>query len=85
MITTEVMHLILAMIAIVGFSVLAYWRPFAPLFIIMAAISMVTGLAWYDIYTNGMGLGISIALIVYSFLCFVFAFRVMLGTNGEEE
>jgi hypothetical protein len=59
------------------FSVLAFWKESAILFIITAALSLMVGLKWFDIYVNETGLSIGLMLIVYSFVSFGFSFRIM--------
>jgi len=67
------MNLVLAGCAIAFFSVLAFWKHNALMFMLAAGASLMTGLYWYDTYTNELGLGISLMLLAYSLVCFGFA------------
>ena len=78
------MHLIIAVVALLTLSALAFWKPVvAPLFMIMAAMSMMIGLYWYDMYTNELGMSMSLAFIIYSFVCFGLAFKVIFSDGGD--
>ncbi len=69
------MSLALPGLVVVFFSVLAFWRPNAVLFMLVGGVSMMTGLYWFDVYNSDIGLSISLMLIAYSFLSFAFAYR----------
>lgn len=74
----------IALVVLVLISALAFWRPIAPLFMIMAGMALMIGLSWYDIYTNEMGMAISLCLIGYSFLCIGYTFKVIFARVGDE-
>ncbi len=82
------MSLTLSLMVLMGLSALAFWqinsRMIVPVFMIMAAVSIMLGLYWYDIYTNEIGMTISLALIGYSFLSIGFAFWLTLGVSEDE-
>ena len=63
------------MAAVVFFSLLAWWKLNAVMFMLAAAASITTGLYWFDLYTTNIGLSISLALIGYGLLCVGQAFR----------
>jgi len=69
------MSLILAGCAVVFFSLLAFWKGNAILFIICGGVSLMSGFYCFDVYTSDLGLSISLMLIVYSLLCLGLAFR----------
>lgn len=69
------MGVALAVIAI--FSGLAFWKENALVFMVLGGASLMTGLRWFDVYNNEMGLGISLMLIAYSLLCLGLAFRCL--------
>lgn len=79
------MSLVTAVVALVALSFLAFWRPNAPLFMILAGMALMIGLNWYNIYTDGMGMAISLALIGYCFLCIGYTFKVIFWQSGEEQ
>lgn len=45
----------------------------SPLFLLAAPISMYAGCNLYDNYVSNVGMGVGLALILYSFVCFIFA------------
>ena len=63
------------MAAVVFFSLLAWWKLNAVMFMLAAAASITTGLYWFDLYTTNIGLSISLAFIGYGLLCVGLAFR----------
>lgn len=69
------MSLALPGLAVVFFSLMAFWKPNPVLFMLTAGASMMTGLKWFDVYTTDIGLSISLMLIGYSFISFGFAYR----------
>ena len=69
------MSLLMVGAAVIFFSIFAFWKANAIVFIICAGASLMTGLLWFDIYTNNAGLSISLVFIAYSFLCLGLAFR----------
>lgn len=72
--------------AIALFSVLAFWRLNALLFMLAAGVSLMVGLQWYDVYTTPAGLTISLMIMAYSLVCLGFAFRCIFHKEykGEE-
>ena len=65
------MSLVLSGAAVVFFSIMAIkvkeLRPV--LFMLTAGASIMLGLYWFDVYTTDVGLGISLMIILYSFMC----------------
>lgn len=66
-----------AVFAVVFFSIMAFWRLNAVLFMLAGGSSIMLGLYWFDVYTNDMGLSISLMLFGFSFMCLGFAFKVL--------
>lgn len=71
------------------FSTLAFWRPNPVLFMITAGISMILGLNAPDLITSAAtttseDLTIGLSLIIYSFLCIAYAFKVIFW-DGETD
>ena len=79
------MSLALAGCAVVFFSVLAFWKSDALMFMLAAGASLMLGLYWYDIYTTNIGLAISMMLIAYSFVCLGFAYRYIFWRDRLRE
>ena len=69
--------MILAFSAVVFFSCLGFWRYNALCFMVAAGASLMTGLYWYDTYTNELGLSMGILLIVYGLACPGFALQCL--------
>ena len=78
------MSLITSLAALGLISVLAFWKPSPHLFMVMAGMALMIGLAWFDIYTNELGLGISLGLIGYSFTCIGFAYQQIFFQREDE-
>lgn len=78
------MELLAAVVLLALFSVLAFWRPYAPLFMIIAGMAMMFGLRLYDLYTTETGMAFSLCLISYSFLCIGYTFRVIFWQGSAE-
>lgn len=82
------MSLAMAALAVVFFSVLAFWKENALVFMLAGGVSMMTGLYWHDVYTNNIGLSVALVFIAYSLVCFGFAFRCIFWKKyrdrGEE-
>lgn len=70
------------LIPLIFLSFLAFWRPTALLFMLVAGISLMTGLAWFDTYGTSMGLTIALMLIVYSFASVGYAYKCLLWREG---
>jgi len=70
-----------ALAAIVALSFMAYWKPHGVLFAIIAGMSLMTGLEWYNVQVTNLGLSISVMLIGYSFLAIGFSYRVILTSR----
>lgn len=79
------MSLILAGCAVMLFSLLAFWKYNALLFMLTAGASIMVGLQWFDVYTTSTGLAISLMLIAYSFVCIGFAFACIFLKQEKEE
>lgn len=67
------------------FSWMAFWRYNALLFMLAAGASLITGLYWYDTYTNELGLAMGILLIAYSVVCLGFAAQCIFWRKKSEE
>lgn len=78
--------MILAGCAVIFFSVLAFWKYNALLFMITAGASVMTGLYWRDTYTTNIGLAIGTLLVAYSLVCLGFALQCIFwkGKTREE-
>ena len=63
---------------------LALWRQSPLVFMLLAGVSLITGLSWYDTYTTNLGLTIGLSLIGYSFLSVAYAFKLFIWPMGEE-
>ena len=79
------MMLAMPALAVVFFSVLAFWKENALVFMLAGGVSMMTGLYWYDVYTNSIGLSVSLVLIAYSLVCFGFALRCIFWKKYRNE
>lgn len=80
------MGLALASLTVMFFSLLAFWKLNALLFMLAAGASLMVGLQWYDVYTTSTGLTIGLMLIAYSFVCIAFAFRCLFWREyGDED
>jgi len=77
------------LIAIVGlFSVLAFWKKNAAMFMVLFAVSVPVGLALPDVIssaysTNGLDMALALMFILYGFLCAGWSIR-LLSTSQEE-
>lgn len=78
------MSLFGAIIILIFLAALAFWKPIAPLFMIMAGISLMLGLYWFDVFTTEIGMAISLGLIAYSLLCIGYAYKVIFWQPGDE-
>lgn len=67
------------------FSLLAFWKNNAILFMLTAGASIMVGLQWYDVYTTDTGLAISLMLIAYSLVCIGFAFACIFRRERKVE
>ena len=72
-----------SIIILLAFSLLAFWKPLVPLFMIIGGISLMLGLYWFDVFNNSIGLAISLILIAYSFFSIGYAIKVALWEGGE--
>ncbi len=80
------MSLGMAFSALAFFSFLAFWKPNAPLFMVIGAIALFTGFKWFDVYTTDTGLAISLMIISYGFIAWGFAFRcIFIRERGGED
>ena len=75
----------MAFMALGLFSFLAFWKPNAVLFMILAGISIIAGLYWYDLYTTNIGLTMGLMLIAYALFCIGMAFRMMFWRQKSED
>ena len=65
------------LIPVTLFSILAFWKPNAVLFMLVAGSSLILGLHWYDVYTTNIGLTIGLLLVAYGLFCIGMAFRML--------
>ena len=79
------MNLAITGSVVVFFSLLAFWRLNALMFMMAAGASIMLGLQWYDIYTTNTGLGISLMIIAYSIVCIAFAFKCLFPKENRSE
>lgn len=79
------MHLMLGLLALGLFSLLAFWRSNALLFMLTAGIALMLGLYWYDAYTTNLGLTMGLMLIAYSLVCLGLAFRYIFWREDISE
>ena len=79
------MSLALAGAIVIFFSLLAFWRHDALMFMLAAGVSIMLGLYWFDTYTNNLGLTIGLSLIGYGFCCLGFAFRMIFWRDRLSE
>lgn len=77
------MSLVMVGCAVIFLSLAAFWKLNAVLFMLAGGASMMAGLQWYDVYATDTGLGVSLMFIVYSFVCFSFAFRCLFWRRKE--
>jgi hypothetical protein len=73
-----------ALIALVGFSILAFWSKYPPLFMIVGGISMMTGLKFNDVFSGDTGLSVGLCLIAYAFIAMAFALRYIFWLDEGE-
>ena len=78
------MSLFAAGLVLIFLTAIAFWKPIAPLFMIMAGTSLMLGLYWFDIFTTNIGMAVSLALIAYSIICMGYAFKVALWDGVED-
>ena len=67
------------------FSILAFWRFNALMFILVGGVSIFLGLYWYDAFDNNLGLAIGILLVAYALVCLGFAFRCIFWRDRLRE
>jgi len=67
------------------FSVLAFWKQNAVLFILAGVMGLFTGFIFYDNYVTPYGLAIGLLFLCYSLSCFGWAFRMMIWSEREIE
>ena len=83
------MHLIAGLMALIFFSLLGFWRPSAVLssvvWLVAGGISLALGLYWYNVYTNSMGLSVSLVLIVYWLVCWGYAYAQLFASGKAKE
>jgi hypothetical protein len=87
------MHILLSqlqvipiLVVLLGFSALAFWSKYVPVFMITSGLALMTGLKWYDVFNDDIGLSVSLGLIAYAFICLFFALRFMFWSEeGRSE
>ena len=78
------MSLAIAGAAVVFFSVMAFWKHSALMFMITSGASLMLGLEWYDVYVTDTGLTIGLMLIMYSLVAGAFAYSCMFHTEARD-
>ncbi len=76
---------ILALILLLGFSLLAFWKQYPVLFAILAGISMITVLSTPNLLgaaTTHVSLTIGISLVGYAFFCIALTYKNMFTGEG---
>ena len=53
--------------------ILTFWRRDIFLYLICCPVLITTGLQWYDVFHNGAGLAMSLALIAIGIYCMILA------------
>lgn len=80
---------VVGLLVLMILSALGFWRPKAVLssvvWMITGGVSVTLGLYWYDIYTNDMGLPVSLMLIVFWLVCWGYAFAQLFASGKEGE
>ena len=71
------MMLIVSFLPIALFSIIAFWKPNAVLFMITGGISLFMGLSWFDTCPSDLGLAIGLCIVAYSVYCIGMAFRML--------
>jgi hypothetical protein len=51
----------------------------------LSGFSSITGLQFYEVYTNEMGMAISLGLVAYSLLCIGYAYKVVFYVGGDDD
>ena len=67
--------LVISFIPLTLFSVLAFWKPNALLFMLTGTVSMFIGFFYYDVFVTPIGLAIGMMMIAYGLVAYGFAFR----------
>lgn len=75
---------IVSLILLAVFSVLAFWKQLAIIYMLLAGMSLMIGLEWYDVYAGELGMAISLVLMAYSLMCVGYAYRFILWSGGDE-
>lgn len=84
----ELVFMALPVLAVLGFSGFAFWKPNPVLFMYAAGASIVTGLYLPDSLVNyapGLGITIGLMFIGYSFLCIAYAYRMLFWNEERDE
>ena len=78
--------LAISFIPLALFSVLAFWKPNALLFMLTGTIAIFIGLFFYDVYTEDVGLAIGMCIIAYGLVSYGYAFRCIFirERSGED-
>lgn len=76
---------ITALAFLLGVSVLAITQKSAILYMLTAGLSLITGLAWFNIHGTDLALTISLILIVYSIVSIMAALRCLFSSRPPEE
>lgn len=78
------------LVILVLLSCLAFWtvsanmlRVSVLLFMVLAGVTLMSGLKYYDLYVDDAAMGISLMLVAYSFACIGMAYGSLL--KGQEE
>lgn len=77
------MSMIAAIVALGGFTALAYWKPHPITFELAAGLSAMTGFYWYDNFENFAGLSVTLVLLGWSLTMLGFGLWQMFANRSE--
>ncbi len=66
-------------------SLIAHLEKNSVLWMVAGAMSVFTGLYWYDTFVTNLGLAFGLCFLVYGLACFSIAFRHMFARDSEEK
>lgn len=83
------MELMAAIIVLLAFSVLSFWQGIdarhAVLWLITAAIAIISGIFFFDKYPDYLGITLALTLFVYSILCIGRGYQALLRGHEADE
>ena len=62
---------------VIFFSLLAFWKPNAVLYMLTGAVALFTGLFWYSEFGTPISMAIAMCLISYCLVCCGFAYKYL--------